>query len=115
MPHTTPAAAGCQMSSHLTKELSRNLVDSIANSLQSPLFKMISNSPPLQNPKPHMLPSPHHLHQCVLRATLAAAEAKCVRHFTKCPTQNLGDGIRNSLESPLSKMLPNSPPPPHSQ
>ena len=39
---------------------------------------------------------------------------KYLRHFTKYPTQNFGDSILNSLESPLSKIIPSSPThPPH--
>jgi hypothetical protein len=43
--------------------------------------------------------------------TPAAAGCQVPSHFTKCSTQNLGDSILNSLESLLSKMTSNSPPP----
>jgi hypothetical protein len=63
MTHVAPAAAGCQMSSHFTKRPTQNLGDSILNSLESLLSKIMSNRPP-QLPTPCMLPSPRHFHQC---------------------------------------------------
>jgi hypothetical protein len=84
---------------------------------QQVLSKRLGNRsaqpPPPPNPKPYMLPSPHHFPPVC--TALAAAEVKCVRHFTKYPTQTPGDSIWNSSESHLSNMLPNSPPPPHSK
>ena len=46
MTHITPAAAGFQMSSRFTKYPTQNPGDSILNSLESLLSKMLSNSPP---------------------------------------------------------------------
>jgi hypothetical protein len=97
------------MSSHFTKRPTQNLGDSILNSSESLLSKMMSNRPP-PHPKPRMLPPPHHFHQRA-RTALAAAEVKHVRNFFKHPTQNLGDSILNSSETPLSKTMSNSPPP----
>jgi hypothetical protein len=64
MTHVTPAAAGFQMSSRFTKYPTQNLGDSILNSLESLLSKMVSSSPP-PHPKPRMLPPPCHFHQYV--------------------------------------------------
>ena len=108
MTHVTPAAAGFQMSSRFTKYPTQNLGDSILNSLESLLSKMLSNSPP---------PTPNIMHATIstpfppVCTTLAAAEVKYLRHITKYPTQNFGDSILNSLESPLSKIISSAPPP----
>jgi hypothetical protein len=90
MTHVTPAAAGFQMSSRFTKYPTQNLGDSILNSLKSLLSKMLSNSPP---------PTPNVIHATIstpfppVCTALAAVEVKYVRHFTKCPTQNLVGSI----------------------
>ena len=88
--HVMPAAAGYQISSHLMKGPSRNLVDSILNSWESPLSKMLSNSPPSHS-KPCMSPSPNHFHQHVPPFQLRWSKYFAI--LSKFPAQNLVDSI----------------------